>query len=589
MDSEDLSRRIHRYAAALYFFAASLLYIYLSRSSLQAWLRYADTELYSYLYITPLVAALLTIFILGDKRLGPDTVSGSAAALVAAAALGIILIGFETFFIEQVLILSMILLVYSTLVAVAGRGSLRSVLALSPLVLLMVPPPQYYVYIVSSHLTNIVGRLSYRLALMMGARVELLERYGILVAKVVEPGGKSVFFEIAPVCSGVIGFLSVAAVSPLIIYIAYRGERSRLHRAVAAVLGVLVLALLMFAANVLRLALVFYMTHLYGYSIGYGLFHYTPEIVLILPVAYIAIRLVEAVAGKYTLTLRLPRLKPPENIMALGLLIAIVIPAASALAASDIRTPDAVFVNTVQGPPALLFHGEEKPRPLIANSTNIHILYIGRERSWEKSLGPTTRVHFYRGDMGNKTIYIYIEFSRKPSQIHMWELCLWWQNITVYGSIFINYYDERADYAMLVDNVYYGKGMLRGTLIYWRDIVYTENGLEYFRATIMYNRYDGRNVTEQDVKLINKTAYTIWYRAISASYARTRYGPDIKQGITAAIIAEIAIGVIPLIIYTRLHKHIYRIAVAHHPLGANTKTSPPTGSNQGKNSPSHPK
>ncbi len=534
---------------AVYLAASVSLFTALSGTALSAWLRYADTELYSYLYITPLVFLLMLLFIMNKRVLRPDVLSGAAAAFIAATALTAVVYGFETFYIEQALILAYLMLLYAVLVAVSGRHNFRRVLVLAPLLLLMVPPPQYYVYLVSSHLTNIVGRLAYQLAAGLGTHISLIDRYGVLVARVTTVSGRDVYFEIAPICSGVIGFLSVAAVSPLIAYIGYRGSRSLMRRAVGAAAGIASLAALMFISNILRLAMVFYMTYRYGYDVGYGLFHYTPEIVLILPVTYISMRIVELIAGKYTLDIGLPRLGVASDILTWGLLVAFILPAASGLISLNVRVPDAVFVHTVEGPPSLLMHGSDKPEPLItSNITGFSIEYVGREHAWEQSLGTTTRVHFYRAKYGNKTLFIYIEFSRKPSQIHMWELCLWWQNISVYRSVFINYYDSRADYAMLVDNVYYGKGYLQGTLIYWRDIVYTENGLEYFRATIMYNRYDGRNVTEDEVALVNRTAFHIWYRAIMASYARTGFGVDIKQALTLASATEAIIAAVALFI-----------------------------------------
>lgn len=68
----------------------------------------------------------------------------------------------------------------------------------------------------------------------------------------------------------------------------------------------IVLAVLMFLANSLRLALVFYTTSVFGREVGYGLFHYTPEVVLVFPVAFFALKAAEIFSGKMNIGLPLP-------------------------------------------------------------------------------------------------------------------------------------------------------------------------------------------------------------------------------------------------------------------------------------------
>ena len=212
----------------------------------------------------------------------------------------------RTPFIDQLVVLSLVLGVYSLVLMLTAGYRLAKSLYVIPFILLAVPLPLAFVFDLTAYLTRATSYLAIGLARVLGVSLHYTVVNGQQVVVIDTPGGKA-YLSIAPVCSGIIGLTSVLGVSPVIAFLAYRARVDRVLKKIAIlVIGLLVLTVLMFIANVLRLALVFATTSWFGLGIGYGLFHYTPEIVFIPPIAYVVIKVIEKIGNGIDLSLQKP-------------------------------------------------------------------------------------------------------------------------------------------------------------------------------------------------------------------------------------------------------------------------------------------
>lgn len=125
----------------------------------------------------------------------------------------------------------------------------------------------------------------------------------------------------------------------------------------------------------------------------------------------------------------------------------------------------------------------------------------------------------YRGVIGRgKYMDIYVEFSIQPS-IHIWELCLWWQNMTVYGDRHFLVEDPSGTVLFSAKELFYGNRLFKGYLISWRGKYYTERGIEPARFTIMINSVL-ENVTEKDIDFAKELTIQLIKESVDASYAK---------------------------------------------------------------------
>ncbi len=504
-------------------------YVLLTLNFWLIWYKYASTELFNYLIITPLVLLIIFMYLTGNRYgFGKNSLNQVIFLMILAISIFLYVYAPYSQFIDQFLIAGTVFSGVSILVLFINTPSHKKLL-LSTLILiltslLIIPLPVGIVFDLSAYLTRYVLEYSIPLARFMGANLRLGERGGLVIVSVLSPNGW-VHYHIAPICSGIIGMLSVLAVSPLILLVALNGYRRLVYRIIGGIIGVVILALLMFAANIFRLALVFYTTSILGKDIGYGIFHYTSELILVLPIVFLDIKITSLIIGGYKLEFNKPVLENIDVKTITVPLITVLIGLSLLLPITysyNYTTPSHYFVNLDEGPPKIFdvdngSVNDYVPRRLM----NMEFKYYGRIKEWEKSLDPSTRIHFYRylEPNSSKTIDIYIEFSDRGSGIHVWEICLPWQNITVYNTSWPLFMSPDKKAIRQVWFITYGRGDFKGALYYWRDKVYTGTGVKYFRLTVMLNSYGRENISSRDLIVIRKLAYELWIRSLPASYS----------------------------------------------------------------------
>ena len=492
------------------------------------WYTYSTGELYNYLIVVPIVLLIIYLNITGGRLGITYHLSAGIALLLVLFGLFLLVYAPYTMLIDQYLVAGVVLILASILVLfmkpVNGNkywflGAVAAVIVSS---LIMVPLPPGLVFDVSAYLTRYALSIAVPLAKAVGTPLSSSISGGVVRIIVDSPNGP-VRYDIAPICSGIIGLLSVLAVAPLLIVASLRGSSSLGKRIAGGVVGVSVLAVLMFLANSLRLALVFYTTSVFGREVGYGLFHYTPEIVLVFPIAFIALKAAEIFSGKMNFGFHIPRFDYGRGSIRIFssylLLLLLLVPITLSY---DYSTPTYVFANMDSGEPMILNKLTGDTAKFVDESIGgtYSFSYLGRIYEWEKALSPTTRIHLYRYVYMDymKTLDIYIEFSEQASGLHVWEICLPWQNITIYNTSWPEFVSPDGEYIRQVWLIQYGKGGLNGVLVYWRDKVYTTRGVEYFRLTVMLNSFD-ENITRQDIDTVRKLAYKLWLRTIDVSYS----------------------------------------------------------------------
>jgi len=492
----------------------------------RVWIQYSSLELYSYLLVTPIVSGLIYASVLRKPLLDLSYTKLLLHALLYVMS-GLALFSSTIFedYADQLTILGAILIVNSAVVLyIPSSYVLKAVPALlTPLI--MIPLPQWVVYQLSAILTRQVLSIAVPATRMLGVPVSLTEAGGYIVVGV-KTGNSLAQFDIAPVCSGVIGLFSVLAASPLIIYASLNGSAKIGRKILGGVVGVISLAILMFLANTLRLIMVFYFTSIYGYDVGYNIFHYTPELVLVIPIALASLKIADKIACNITFNPLKNRGEIPEggtrgNVKYLAILpVIVLLPVILPLLNTSIQAPHRVFVNTVEGPVMIFDVSKGVKYSFIPERVgNVAITYIGRDIEVEKSLSPTHRIHLYRGVLSRTAFLdIYVEFSEQAS-IHIWELCLQWQNMSVYSSRVFSVEDPSSGMVFSGREVFYGNQFMKGYLISWRGRYYTEKGVEYARFTVMVNVL-ASNVTEYEVSFVRDLARKLVVESLEESLSK---------------------------------------------------------------------
>ncbi len=507
------------YIVVAAYIVIAIVWSLLNRDVITLYTGYLGNDLYNYLYVSPIAFALLIVLWLGGREAG-YTPESFILGIIFIGLSGLALLkAYTTGLIDFFLPLSFILVLYGAYTIFFAGRNVGFTIAASLFMLTMIPIPPSYIFNLTAVLTRLTGSAAIALSKLMGVGLEYTTISGYQVVIVYSPTGP-VHFSLAPVCSGIIGLTSVLAVTPLLFLIALKSSiRSRVGKLGLFVLGSTVLSILMFLGNILRLSLVFTLTYYFGKDIGYGLFHYTPEIVLVFPIAYVTVKVMDKLGHGYSIDFRPPKLNyGVTGALLLTFLVAIsLIPVLTISSRLEQTVPPAFYVDTHNGPPKLLNRANLSIEPALPVPTAV---YMGRQSSWEEMLGPTTRVHFYRidGEEG-VPIYVYIEFSKYPSQIHVWEICLEWQGITNHTSRSIIVTESKLHYSRNLVIVNFTHKGMQGIIVYWRDKVYTEDGVEYFRVSVIAS---GRGILKNYSLYIGDMidiAKRIWVLSLLASYS----------------------------------------------------------------------
>jgi len=497
--------------------------LFLSRI-FELWIQYATLELYSYLIITPIVVGLLYYGLIDWLELSFSTwkiIVFTTQYLVGALLL--FLSNIHENLSDQLILAGAVFIVNSIVGLYLPKGKIYLSLIMIPVLLIMVPLPQWIVYQVSAVLTRYLLKIAIPFSSFIGVPLDVEEYGGFTVVRVIH-NNQYVDFNIAPICSGIIGLFSVLAISPLIIYLNLKGTYNVKRRILGSVISIVVFTILMFLANVLRLTLVFLFTHLYGLEVGYNFFHYTPELIIVIPIIIILVKIINITSGNPRLIFqrKTPRANSVDERKYLGFIpLLLLIPIAIPLVSVSLQTPTLIFTDTDNGPVTLLNVSKGEKQLFIPSIHNgIRIGYIGRQYEMEQGLGPTHRIHLYRGVLKNYGFLdIYIEFSTHPT-IHIWELCLWWQNITVINTTVKTISVYNGSILFSFEEIYYSSEQLNGFLISWRYKYYTEKGIEPARFTIMVNKPPLFNITRDDVEFAEQLAIDLINSSIDACYCK---------------------------------------------------------------------
>jgi len=501
-----------------------IIHILILNRIFELWIQYATLELYSYLIITPIVIGLLYYELIDWLEL-----SFSMWKLIVfitqylMGAFLLLLSNIHENISDQLIIAGTILIVNSIVSLYIPKGKIYLSIVMTPVSLIMVPLPQWIVYQVSAVLTRYLLKLAIPFSSLIGVPLEVGEYSGFTIVRVIH-NNQYVDFNIAPICSGVIGLFSVLAVSPLIIYLNLKGTHSLKRRILGSIISIVVFTILMFLANVLRLTLVFLFTHLYGFEIGYNFFHYTPELIIIIPIIIVIVKIINLISGnpRFIFQRKTPRINNVNERKYLGFIpLLLLIPLAIPFVNVSLQTPTLIFTDTDNGPVTLLNVSNGEKQLFIPPIYNrIRIVYIGRQYEMEQGLGPTHRIHLYRGILKNHGFLdIYVEFSTHPT-IHIWELCLWWQNITVINTTVKTISIYNGSILFSFEEIYYSGEQLNGFLISWRYKYYSEKGIEPARFTIMVNKPPSFSITREDVEFAEQLAINLINLSIDACYCK---------------------------------------------------------------------
>lgn len=513
----------------------------LVKDVLRVWINYATLEMYSYLMVTPVIMLILYITVLNSVELKHSPVKYMYSTMLFSVGLLMIYasIGVTPFkslsetYGDQTLILGAALLIHSIVIYFAGENNVLKLLLLTTAILITIPPPSTWMFRFSLILTDTLLALSIPTSRFLGLDIHVKESQ-IYKTVSIREGNQTIDFNIAPICSGIIGLTSVLALSPILILVGLKGRGSFRKRILAGVAGVALFAVLMFFTNVLRLVLIFYFSSKYGVEVGYRIFHQTPEILLAVPITFIVIKFIDMINGGFSINIGLNKVFNNRSrlvtnfglrdIIALAtplLLIMLATEPLGNLAFASTYPSHYVYTGTYDGP-IYLFNTRsgELEEYVPSNYHGVNIRYFGRLREYEEAAGETNRIHYYRGFYGiYKTLDVYVEFADKPGDIHVWELCLPVNEINITYWTTLDVKEPSENIVFNVREIHYAWGNTRGILFYWRDKVYSDRGLQYYRVTVMVNSYS-TPVDSLDRELVYKLAEQLVLKNLQASFIK---------------------------------------------------------------------
>ena len=333
-------------------------------------------------------------------------------------------------------VLSVVLFVWALTASLFGRESLKAMLLPLATLLLIVPVPKYVLDVVSIHL----------------ARVDALE------VPTVQGGVAGI--EVVATCSGITSMSSLIAIAPLLIY-AVGPASSRLRRAAGIAAGLLVGSGVSFLGNVLRLAIVVYVTKYWGLGKALQFFHTVPSLVYASVAALAAFAISSRVAGSRAAAVAKPRVErgveAREVSGVLGVFVVVAVAVAllaslvPAVASRGVYTSvtlysyDYVIGNTsrilARGSEASVVY--ERPVPALMRALGSSLV---------KEIGVKFRDRVYGG---------YVEFAETPLRFHGWWVCLTYQGYEV-----LKTWDEKVGDRVLTFTLYASRGGGRYLLAY---------------------------------------------------------------------------------------------------------------------------
>ena len=452
---------------ALWGLATALIYIgavatgvrYAYSDVIQDLIPAATMEEYSYLAVIAASLLFLLAVSLGRVRASSELKVGRflvTGLLISSSLTFYVLSGVVPNLEIHFKVLSVVLFVWALTASLFGRESLKAMLFPLASLLLIVPVPKYVLDVASIHLARVDA---YMVSLLTNAQIASLPGNRVVLEVPTVQGGVA-GIEVVATCSGITSMSSLIAIAPLLIY-AVGPASSRLRRAAGIAAGLLVGSGVSFLGNVLRLAIVVYVTKYWGLGKALQFFHTVPSLVYASVAALAAFAISSRVAGSRAAVVAKPRVErgveAQEVSGVLGVFVVVAVAAAllaslaPAVASRGVYTSvtlysyDYVIGNTsrilIRGSEASVVY--ERPVPALMRALGSSLV---------KEIGVKFGDRVYGG---------YVEFAETPLRFHGWWVCLTYQGYEV-----LKTWDEKVGDRVLTFTLYASRGGGRYLLAY---------------------------------------------------------------------------------------------------------------------------
>lgn len=347
----------------------------------------------------------------------------------------------------------------------------------------IVPLPLGTIQGVAVSLTPIVARLA---AYIGGASVIETRLYTAL--EITDSSGNTMYFRIAPVCSGVTSLLAMFSIMPLLLYIVVESNAGIKQKIKYTMLSIVSAAFIVFIGNVLRLASIIWIAKNYGYDVAIGAFHSLPSLIYVFIATIISIMLISRLLTNHTSRENkqyvLRELSPVPILAALliGLVFIGLIGVMNSFVSQSI--PEISIEKLLENPAAIVFN--ESDTVLVRD---LPVPSIGEALG---ALDARIINVYYKGVPFSG----YVEVAENPARFHGWHICLTSQGYDVskswvetFGDITINYIlvSKNGRRMLLAYSLYKYPVTLMGksTIIYVRVSLFTAgNDLDHVQNLV---------------------------------------------------------------------------------------------------------
>ena len=428
------------YTIAVLAVVASLFY----REMVISYIRTLTVPSYSYL----MVLAPVTLLVLSDityrrsiiGKLDMFTLTSALGGVFVSISL-LILANLITEYSLQLETLSIIVFLGFIILLVYGEfNDAKTPITIWILLLMLVPMPRMWIDFLASQFSHPIAWLS---AYIAGGRVA--ESQGYIFILIRDVAGSMRRFYITPECSGVISFLSILSLAPVVAYLASKSDAGLKKTVMVTLAALFIGALVAVTGNLIRIILVLYVTKHHSYTLAMKLFHQTPSLIYSGIAAaitvYIPLRLTP-LPGKRELAVKPINTKLFDGSDIAKILSIIALVAVFVYLGTSMVPLAGMHGSTLVNPETLI----KTPEEIVFNTTRLNVSYHYQSRPIiGEALGALT-VHSLSLRVGSTYMSGWIEVAETPGRFHSWVVCLsgqgyriekWWSE-TVNGTT-INY------------------------------------------------------------------------------------------------------------------------------------------------------
>jgi exosortase/archaeosortase family protein len=176
---------------------------------------------------------------------------------------------------EEILLIrsiSFVMLIWGILILLFKPNNLLSSLILFILLAFLIPVPRGVIDAISVHLSRFAAITT---SYLTGAT--LVEKNNVILLSTPDNHGVLREFNVAYVCSGIISLSAVLSLLPLNIYILYVSRSGNTRKLLALTLSIILGSSIVFLCNILRLALIVWITRIAGFESAVEFFHTLPS------------------------------------------------------------------------------------------------------------------------------------------------------------------------------------------------------------------------------------------------------------------------------------------------------------------------